>query len=1150
MKLDLSSAGGSPSVAKTCRRPIATVTSAALLAVMLVCATLVAAWSSTADAQTGNLSPVAVASSSDRAGCPDAERVLSGKHSFDPDNADADNKGIVTWEWSVTTSTYSWLSLRKSNGCATGADAPDITEPMVEYVKPNARQIAAYGDTITFRLTVTDSDGASDYVDITDEYSVAQLPTVSIEVTSDGIIEGPSMDGNADNEYDVSEGSTLTLTGTASSGTTSPTWTVLHTTFSNAPAIVNADELVASSTVGSVPNSATLRYVYYQLSVNNSDGVSASAVVKITVHPSAPEIRDITVAGADNADVSSILSPSNPSSYIINPNATATLIVNASVMGDEALTYVWSGDAVVSQVAPNRATVSADDLSEGSSLTASVVVTDDAGMVDEHTIDFLVASNNKPRVTLHGGDTIAVSDGEEDIKIEVDYYDFDDDALVVEWVELAKSKSDSIKYVIAGTEGTDQLLILENSDTGVVTFDAPEWDSAEAAITIPLLFTASDSWGTFGYEIVDVIVRNEDDAPVADAGEDIVVSGGERVRLNANRSYDPDPGHQPLSVRWDYVGISVEPDSREMLTSDEISEGFAPGVWLPASSGTLNRLAGGKLRYADTPFAYFDAPVLTEFRSVTFTFRANVATGNVNDLNTDTDEVLVTVVSDFYSGIIPDPSFCINRSLGGPTTYPHDSTGDGVSNVCSLDTTRRAAIARQNALEQLAILNPSVFQAELVKACKTVTSDLPDNPADQRADACSTGKPSPPPNPVDPESAELFFSGVIANEEFCHNHSLGGPKTYPHDSDGDGVADICALPYTRREAIARQNALQAAFLDPSDETYEAALSLACKALGTVRFQGDHPEDLERDLCALGHPVEQPSVSIIGDYKAVAPTFLPPQGSTTSGTDNGGTGITPGTGATTNTAPIALAHFLRLRGACPDSDAILRSLAINRDQDDTLTHTWEVTYADPENAELEITLPASASNGCNDQGMAGNNDAEFDPVDDVTVYKVTYTVTDSGSLEDIITFTIDTDGYNANPTNEKPVAVAFGRDRCADDETEVLIRGVQSTDDNESIISWTWAVAEVSSDAGFTSDEVALTESTGCGVDSLAYDDPTTDGAEFMWPSDAVDGAVITLSLTVMDGNGVTDTTMLTATYDADGATTFAQVSDSEESLQE
>ena len=75
----------------------------------------------------------------------------------------------------------------------------------------------------------------------------------------------------------------------------------------------------------------------------------------------------------------------------------------------------------------------------------------------------------------------------------------------------------------------------------------------------------------------------------------------------------------------------------------------------------------------------------------------------------------------FYSGIITGPNFCANRSLGGPATYPHDSDGDGVSDVCALPYTRREAIARQIAGDTLAAANPAAFRRELASACRGLT---------------------------------------------------------------------------------------------------------------------------------------------------------------------------------------------------------------------------------------------------------------------------------------------------------------------------------------------------------------------------------------------------------------------------------------------
>ena len=218
---------------------------------------------------------------------------------------------------------------------------------------------------------------------------------------------------------------------------------------------------------------------------------------------------------------------------------------------------------------------------------------------------------------------------------------------------------------------------------------------------------------------------------------------------------------------------------------------------------------------------------------------------------------------------IPGPFFCANRSLGGPQTYAFDSNGDGVADTCSLRDTRRATVARQNALETLAGLFPGIYLNALhgmvddpdtpdvdestEGSCASAPDDLGDSEDDLADDVCGLADRfedperviSPPPAPIDPTKAEVFFSGIITGPNFCANRSLGGPVTYPFDVNGDGVAGICSLPYTRREAVARQNALEEAFSDHPQ--YEPALALACATLGTIDF-GDHPDDLVTDSC--------------------------------------------------------------------------------------------------------------------------------------------------------------------------------------------------------------------------------------------------------------------------------------------------------------
>ena len=101
-----------------------------------------------------------------------------------------------------------------------------------------------------------------------------------------------------------------------------------------------------------------------------------------------------------------------------------------------------------------------------------------------------------------------------------------------------------------------------------------------------------------------------------------------------------------------------------------------------------------------------------------------------------------------------------------------------------------------------------------------------------------------------------FFSGYITGPDWCTNHSLGGPRTYAHDSQPkDGVADVCSLPYTRREAIARQSALiTLASLD--SEGFLAQVRLACRQL--TGSYDDGPADLASDVCASGQLSEPPA----------------------------------------------------------------------------------------------------------------------------------------------------------------------------------------------------------------------------------------------------------------------------------------------------
>ena len=328
-------------------------------------------------------------------------------------------------------------------------------------------------------------------------------------------------------------------------------------------------------------------------------------------------------------------------------------------------------------------------------------------------------------------------------------------------------------------------------------------------------------------------------------------------------------------------GDGVDQDRDNNGTDNDDCDNDDSNALLPV--GAYHPTAGGALMNAGTAFPYFDAPRLGGFSSIKLRFSLVVtdgqATTDAGDDNPSVNRavVTITITDGFYSGNVTGPDFCLGQSLGGPQTYPFDSDFDGVADICSLNTTRRATVARQNALETLAALNPDTFKDHLhgkdavvddndtpgdvsddtvispaiASQCARAPRNLGDEAGDLANDSCGrvgsfNRVVSAPPRPVDPASADEFFSGVITGPNFCANNSLGGATTYAFDSDGDGVADICSLPFTRREAVARQNALNAAF--SAHEQYADAMKAACAALGSTSF-GDSAGALATDECS-------------------------------------------------------------------------------------------------------------------------------------------------------------------------------------------------------------------------------------------------------------------------------------------------------------
>ena len=948
-----------------------------LLALGALLALIASALIWVAPTQAQNLNPpVAIASVSVIAddGSANANRgSLDASGSFDPGDQDAadGNKGINAFQWEVVTDSYTWLSL-------------DSYDTAITYFNiPSADLAALYGQTIEFRVTVTDGDdppaSASEIV----TFNINQRPTADIAVsaylededsdeegtgryTIDAVIDGPGENGNAANEWDIMESALLVLDGSGSSdpdpnGELGYEWDLIYPsiTTNNDVGLQGAgtEEQLSTEdpdtdgvqTIENITADESPYYAYYTLTVADDDSVTSTSVVKLVIHdqPAAPEVREmsnlsaatdtyipVTVAEGD-PPVQAVLLPYPTPRYVVNPGVTVT--VNAEVTdaddveGEETTItgYEWStGEAPdddvgtdVDESKTQRIIEVPDDAEDDTIITVTLTATDDTGLTGEGSVEFLVIEGNttpmtslgfSPRTPANiqqqdltpgewygggeisygytGSDGLLGGDRDEDTvptgRITIRGIAFDpdqpDNTLLLTWVQIDTAKRAPID---PNTYTAAPILDLEFPEPGVVSFEVPEIGIAGSTLTSTLNFSAIDKHGVGSYEIVSINFDRVNSAPLADAGDDQTVQSESFVRLNGARSSAVDKDESIETYSWKIINITTTPPTDEVpvFVQEQVFDVLIP-EFINLDSGQFDAYNNFPIKGADTAYPSFIAPEVPDgIIDIQLTLELTITDEGGSD-STDKDQVTITVSNGFFSGYITGPNFCSNASLGGPKTYPFDSDGDGVTDVCSLRTTRRATVARRNALETLVALSSTIDVtddessprtssatfADLVTgrdgadadgttpAVSTVVGtceapgldELGDSETDLAADACSTGRVSDPPPPVDPTVAGEFFSGVITGPNFCTNLSLGGPRTYAFDSDDDGVADVCSLPYTRREAVARQNALE---MFAAHSQYNSALAAACTALGSTDF-GDGAADLAADECVVP-PVE-------------------------------------------------------------------------------------------------------------------------------------------------------------------------------------------------------------------------------------------------------------------------------------------------------
>lgn len=786
----------------------------------------------------------------------DREGRLNGSGSFDFD----DPATTLTYRWKVLTSDYNWIRLTPT-GNPSGRTA--------EFEVPPPNLVNRYGVYhIDFELTVTNRSGLSDR-DIV-RVTLAQQPEARIDVsakllnpnptdldgdgrietdekyTVEAIIDRPGQRGNQDDEWDVREGARLVLDASNSTGAGSSTlsyeWRKV-TARPNYPAFtIDPGDLYGETVTIMLPDNLDnerTAVVHYRVTITNNDGATDFATVQITVHdqPAAPTVE---IALRDrNQPAQVAFHEGEDPRFVVAPGDSVVLTATADDKdGNQArsLTHEWRGNITPSTSnragTTSQATFTAPRTdSAGTIHTVTVTVTDSTRRTATATTTFVVVDNAAPSAVAP--DNLISEDGKEGgtdgtgiMRVNGAGFDNDGDAITFEWIEV----DDDGGLV---DEPTVELI---NPDQAIVSFKVPELRGGQLDIILQL--TVTDVWGVFDTDTVTITVLGRNENPVANAGSDQQVQARQSVELDGTASSDPDPGDL-FTFFWELTGITVTPPAR--VTPVSAADLRALDDFWPTAGVYPNPLTASR-----TARPRFQAPNLINLTSARLTFTLTVTD---REGRTDEDEVSVTVVGRYFSGVVTSPNFCTNHSLGGPVTYPLDTDRDGIADICSLPSTRREAVARQSALTTLANLDPTKFAREVRTACREIAGDdFGDAQAALDADACATGQVSPPPPPVNLVAYPNFFSGpVVTGPDFCLNHSLGGAVTYPYDiPPRDGVADICVLPYTRREAVVRQTAL-ATFA--SGAQFRNALAAACRELAHRVFPGDEAEDLDDDACA-------------------------------------------------------------------------------------------------------------------------------------------------------------------------------------------------------------------------------------------------------------------------------------------------------------
>ena len=365
------------------------------------------------------------------------------------------------------------------------------------FTVPPVANLPVEGRRMTFGLWVID-----------DHRRLSTFDTVTVFV-----VPAPAPTADAGPTQTVDESATVTLNGNASSDPNGNALTYSWTQTTGPNVALNGN--TTATPTFTAPQLSADTDLVFNLTVTNPGWSTDTDTVTITVN--AANVAPIADAGPTQT---------------VDEGATVTLNGNASSDPEgNALAYSWT-----QTTGPNVAlngnttatpTFTAPQLLTDTDLVFGLTVTDSGGLTDTDTVTIAVTAANVAPIA-NAGPTQTVDEGA---------------TVTLNGNASSDPEGNALTYSWTQTAGPD--VIVDDNTIATPTFTAPQ-----LLTDTDLVFglTVTDSGELTDTDTVTITVTAINDAPVADAGEDITATSGERISLNGNASSDPEG--DALTYSW------------------------------------------------------------------------------------------------------------------------------------------------------------------------------------------------------------------------------------------------------------------------------------------------------------------------------------------------------------------------------------------------------------------------------------------------------------------------------------------------------------------------------------------------------------------------------------------------------------------------